>query len=236
MFITDAIKRLTDYWHQLPVRWTTVALFAIVIAYSDGFYVTVVQGTIGAIERNQPPLMRWLHDSTLMLPLFFLAVLVALLGARRWFARRQQALVQAGVAALLVALISGGVGIAEVGVSSLTDYQYQVQHLELMHSYGAANQPGSTELAGFGSAAPLAYNLYCDLRGIATDSAVALMEYATLMVHVRAMYISVVVLLTTNLMIAAAMLAVRKGRLWSTQLAQVNETTNQLSAGAVALS
>ena len=77
-----------------------------------------------------------------MLPLVVLTVLLALLGARRWFAGGRRALVGLGVAALLIALITGVVGIAEVGASSFIDYQYQKHHLELIHSYGAATQAG----------------------------------------------------------------------------------------------
>lgn len=212
--MTTAITWLAKYRRALPGSWAAPVALALALAYGDGFWVTALQGTIGAIERNQAPLFRWMRDSTLMLPLVFLAVLVALLLARRWCGRRH-ALVQAAAGALLIALISGSIGLAEVGVSSLTDYQYQVKHLELMHSYGAANQPGSVELAGFGAAAPLSYTLYCNLRGVAADSAVALLEYATLMVHVRALYLSALILLLTNLAIAVVLLALYNNRLWA---------------------
>ena len=237
----NAFKRLIDYPRRLPVRWTTVAVFAIVLAYVDGFWLTALQGTIGAIELNEPPFMHWLRDSTLMLPLVFLAVLLALLGARRWFAGRRRALVGLGAAALLIALISGGIGIAEVGASSFIDYQYQKHHLELIHSYGVAAQAGAATVAGFGPAtngfgpaASLTYTLYCNLRGVAAGSAVTLLEYATLMVHVRALYISTLVLLSTNLVIAAMLLLLLKDRLWSPRLMvspQANETSSHLAAG-----
>ena len=239
--MTTAIKRLAANGRALPVRWTTVAVFALAIAYVDGFWVTALQGAIGAVELNEPPFLHWLRDATLMLPLVFLAVLLALLGARRWFARRHR-LVGLAAAALLVALISGGVGIAEVGASSLRNYQIQVQHLELMHSYGAANQPGSAELAGFGPVAPLPYYLYCRVRGAVTvaadgstvvGSAVTLLEYATLMVHVRALALSALVLLITNLVIAVGLLALLNDRLWVTRLATsppASETAGQLQA------
>lgn len=237
--MTKAITHLADYGRHLPVRWTTVAAFAIVIAYGDGFWLTALQGAIGAIERNEPPLIHWLRDATLMLPLVFIAVLVALLCARRWFAGSRRTLVGFGATALLVALISGGVGIAEAVASSLRDYQFQVQRL----SYGPATPLGSADLAGFGPTAPLPYYLYCNLRGAVTvgadgssvvGSAVTRLEYATLMMHVRALSIGALVLLTTNLVIAVVLLAVLKDRLWLTRLAtspQVNETNHQLSAG-----
>lgn len=223
-----SIKRLAASWRALPVCWTTAAALTVAIVYADGFWLTALQGAIGAIELNEPPFVHWLRDATLILPLVFLAVLLALLAARRWLGRSQSALVQVGAAALLVALISGGVGIAQAGASSLRSYQIQVQHLELMHSYGAPNQPGSAALAEFGPAAPLPYYLYCSVRGavkVAADgstvvgSAVTLLEYATLMVHVRALAIITLALLITNLLIASVLLALRRDHLWAQPLA-----------------
>jgi hypothetical protein len=57
--------------HRLRPSWVTIGLWAVVIAYVDGFWVTSLQRTVGAFERNQPPFMRWLRDSTLMLPLWY---------------------------------------------------------------------------------------------------------------------------------------------------------------------
>jgi hypothetical protein len=209
-----AIKRFTDYRPYLPIRWTAVALFATLIAYADGFWLTSLQGVIGAIERNEPPFMRWLRDSTLMLPLVVLAVLLALACSRRLIQHSQHNLVRFGITALLVALISSAIGIAEVAASSARDYQLQVQHLELMHSYGGAvAQPAAIDLAGFGSAP---YALYCNLRGAAANNAVTLLEYATFNLHVRAVFYAGLLLLTTNLVLASGILALLKDRgIWS---------------------
>jgi hypothetical protein len=246
MFLTTASTRLAAYVRQLPVRWTTVAALAIVIAYSDGFWLTALQGAIGAVELDEPPFMHWLRDATLMLPLVFLAVLVGLLGARRWFARRRW-LVGRGAAALLIALVSGGVGIAAAGANSLRDYQYQIQHHELLHSYGAATQPGAAGASGFGPVAPAAYELYCNLRGAVTvrpdgsavvGDSVTLLEYETLMLHVRALAIAALILLSTNLVLAAGLVALLKDRLWATRLVaspQSNETTGPLATGGALL-
>jgi hypothetical protein len=166
-----------------------------------------------------------------MLPVVFLAVLLALQAARRWLAPGRRQLAGLAVATLLIALFSGGVGIAEVGASSYIDYQYQAKHLELLHSFGNGKTLSSIELAGFGPAAPASYALYCNLRGIAAGSAVSLMEYATLMVHVRALFISTLVLLTANLVIASVLVLLLRDRLWSIQLLAsppASETASQL--------
>src|SRR4051795_9048994 len=94
--VERAVEHLDERRRQLRVYWLTIAFFAVVIAYGDGFWVTTVQGAVGAIERNDPPVSRWLRDSTLMLPLFFLAVLAAVLLARRWFANSRKRLVKFG--------------------------------------------------------------------------------------------------------------------------------------------
>jgi hypothetical protein len=58
----------------------------------------------------------------------------------------------------------------------------------------------------------------------------------TLMTHVRALYVISALLLITNLVIAAVLLALLKDRLWSTRLAAsplVDERNSQAAAGAV---
>jgi hypothetical protein len=189
-----------------------VALFGIVIAYIDGFWLTALQGAIGAIERLESPFGRWLRQSTLLLPLIGLAVVVALLLAQRWSRRGR---VGSFVAAIvMLTLVSAAAGVAAAIGSSIYDYSFQSKHLELMHSYGVAGTPTAVALAGFGPSAPLSYTLYCNLRGVAADSAVALMEYATLMTHLRALGYFSVVLLATNLVLAAGLLALYSNRLW----------------------
>jgi len=140
------MTRLAGWLWRLPLRWTTVALFALALTYADGFWVTVIQITIGAIERNQPPLARWLRDSTFMLPLVAVAVVAALLLTRRWAHASQRRLATLATTVLLLTLLSGLVGIAEVAASSAYDYSFQSQHLELMHSLGIGNQPGTVEI------------------------------------------------------------------------------------------
>ncbi len=238
--MTNAIKHFASYWRQLPVRWLVIALFAIPITYADGFWMTALQGAIGAIERNEPPFFRWLRDATFTLPLVFLAMLVAFLCARRWFGNQQRKLVRFWGIALVVALISGSVGIAEAGISALNDYRYQVHHLELMHSYGTNTQLTSDDLTGLGSTS---YYLYCDIRttliggsasSAAVGSAVTRLEYATFVVHVRALVLDTALVLMTNLMIVALLLAVLGERLWARGLVanpQISEATNQLATG-----
>ena len=211
--MTTFIKRFSDYRHKLSVCWSTVVVCAVVLAYADGFWLTALQGAIGAIERHEPPFTRWLRDATLTLPLVFLAVLLALVCARRFTARSEHGLLRVGAVALLVVLFSTGVGIGQVAASSFRDYQFQQQHLELTHSYGIGAQPQAVDLVGISSSVPYAF--YCNLRGTTVDDAVALLEYATLMLHVRALGVASLLLLTTNLVITLILLVFVKDRLWS---------------------
>src|SRR5262249_33686090 len=58
------------------------ALFAGALAFGSGIWLTAIHLAEGATERDEPPLLlHWLRDSTLALPLVFVAVLAGLLVA-----------------------------------------------------------------------------------------------------------------------------------------------------------
>jgi hypothetical protein len=215
------LTRFTGSLRRLPIHWSTVALCALALALLDGFWLTALQGAIGAIERLESPFARWLRQSALMLPLFGLAVVAALMLARRWAARGRVGNLAAAVTVLV--LFSAGAGLAVAIGSSIYDYSFQSEHLWIMHSYGANQQ--ASALAGFGGAPSLSYQLYCNLRGVTVDNAVALLQYATLMTHVRALSYFGVFLLLINLPVVAALLAARRDRLWT-----ANSTRSQLVA------
>lgn len=235
--MTSTITRLTGSLRRLPVRWTAAVLIALALAYADSFWLTVIQLTIGAIERTESPFIRWLRDGALLLPVMFLVALLALGWAHRWQDRDARAPLGHVLAALLVALATAGIGVLAVGANSAYDYSFQRQHLELMHSFGA-NQLNAGEIAGFTPAAQLSYQLYCNLRGVAAGNAVSLLEYATLMTHVRALAYASVLILATNLGIAAVLVALLRGRLWSPRVAAVawrDETSRQPAAAGALL-
>jgi hypothetical protein len=50
MSIHRTMERLTARPRRFQVSWVTIALFAIVFAYVDGFWVTSMQGAVGAFE------------------------------------------------------------------------------------------------------------------------------------------------------------------------------------------
>src|SRR3954469_9164173 len=107
------------------VPWVTVLGLAAVMAYADGFWLTSLQGAVGAIERSQDPFNQWLRGSTLMLPLFAVAVLWALSRAHRRLGPALRRPRTIAAAALLVAAAGAVVGVGEVVASSAYDYHLQ---------------------------------------------------------------------------------------------------------------
>ena len=158
---------------RLAIPWLTVMSLAVVMAYATGFWLVSLRGAVGAIERTQGPFATWLRESTLLLPVFVLAVLGALTLAMRRFGpvlRRPRTVV---AAALMVVAAGTLVGIAAIAASAVYDYQLQSSQLQIMDSTMrhtclqgdclARQQQASLELqvraVGYGSAILLATNL-----------------------------------------------------------------------------
>src|SRR5262249_3682517 len=74
--LTPTVQALSPYARA-------AAPFAVALAFGSGLWLTALHLAEGATERDEPPLLlHWLRDSTLALPLVFVAVLGALLVAR----------------------------------------------------------------------------------------------------------------------------------------------------------
>ena len=163
----------------------TVALFAIVIAYVDGFCVTSLHGAVGSVASTQSPFVHWLRDSTLMLPPLALAVGAALELARRWVGNNRREITRLVGAALLVILCSSAASIAEVALQAASDYRVEVNQLAQLHSIHA------------------------------TTIALSAARHAALMTQIRAVELAVVVLLITNFVVVGWVLALRGGKVWT---------------------
>jgi hypothetical protein len=183
---------------RLGVSWATIILFAVVISYVNGFWVTSLQITVGALERSAPPFERWLRDSTIMLPLYTAAVLLAVLLARRWFGRSQRAAVRVVTVGLLIVAVCTPVGIVEVANSAAYDYQLQKEHIELVDGFNHTRHEATS------TAAP-------------TDDCVGTCaaKQSTLGLHVRAGTQAGVLMLITNALLVVWLLAVGGDRLWT---------------------
>ena len=65
------------------LRWVAIAVLAVVIDLVDNFWITSLRGAVGAIQQVQEPFDAWVRTSTLMLPLYVLAVAGAAVLGRR---------------------------------------------------------------------------------------------------------------------------------------------------------
>jgi hypothetical protein len=198
---TYALPQRLDAWRtRQQVWWITIFAFAIVIAYADGFWVTSLQGAIGAIERNEDPFHRWMRDSTLMVPLYILAVLTAIRMARRLVGHRR-GVIKYATTALMIVVLTSGLAVVEVAASSAYDYHFQTRHLALEHQL-----MGHTHVAGQSG------SFTASSTGACTGLCASVRD--TFNSHVRAVLYSSVVILITNLVLVLWVLALRSNRLW----------------------
>lgn len=112
-----------------PMPWGTITVLAVLMSFADGFVMTAVQNAVGAIERTSEPFLSWLITSTLLLPVFFLAVLGAFAFARRRLGPVLRGPRAVAAAALLVVLAGSVVGTAEVVASAMVDYHLQSEQI-----------------------------------------------------------------------------------------------------------
>ena len=183
---------------RLDVSWLTIIVFAVVISYVSGFWVTSLQGAVGSLERSQPPFQRWFRDSTLMLPLYVGAILLAVLLARRWFGQRRRRAVRVGTIAVLIVAACTLVGVAEVTNSSAYDYQLQTKHIDLVDGFNHGQHATTS------AATPTAGCV-----------GVCAAKQSTLELHIRAVTHASALILATNAVLVPWLLVVGGDRLWS---------------------
>lgn len=124
------------------VPWRTVLPLAVLMAYADGFWMVSLRGAVGAIERTQEPFVSWLRESTLLLPVFVLAVIAAVTVALRWFGPALAGKKAFFTTALLIAAAGTLAGTLTLAASEAWDYA--LQH-DLMGSLHHARTAGSAE-------------------------------------------------------------------------------------------
>lgn len=197
------VERPVDVRPQLRLSWLTVAVFAVAFAYIDGFWVTSLQGAIGSLERSRPPFERWLRDSTLMLPVYVGAVVLALSLTRRWSGQSRRMITQIATATVLTVGICTAVGVAEVANSSAYDYHLQTEHLEEVEALNHAHAPAGQEV------------VVADAEtGSQGCTGLCATKRSTRDLHVRAVARASLALLLTNSVLVIWLLALRGGELW----------------------
>jgi hypothetical protein len=170
---------------RLRVPWKTVVALAAVMAYADGYWETSLRGAIGAIERTQSPFASWWQESTLLLPVFIVAVLGALTLAMRWFGPVLLRPRTVAVTALLIVAAGTLAGLATIAANSAYDYHLQVHQLQMMDA----------------------------MRSPCPGNCLAAESHATLLVHVRGALYILRWLLLTNVVLVAWLVAMWGGRL-----------------------
>jgi hypothetical protein len=194
---------------RLQVSWVTVAVFAVALAYVDGFWTTSVLKAIGATASSQEPFQRWLRDSTMMLPPLALAVFAALLLTRRWVGHGRREIVQLATAAALILAFSTVVSIAEVATTTAQDYSTQTNLLEHPHTNHFT---------------PPAVPATATVTNTSGCTLLCAAKHDALVVHERAVAYGSAALLVTNLLLVLWLLAIRGGRLWTRRVTREPET------------
>src|SRR4051794_36594016 len=118
------------------VAWSHVLPLAVVLAFANSFWIIVLRGAVGAIERTSAPFSTWLHESTLLVPVYVVAVLVAFRLAHRWFGSQPRGLRAAGGTIGLVGAATSAAGTLLLIASSWFDFRLQagdLHHTGQMH-------------------------------------------------------------------------------------------------------
>ncbi|WP_457206584.1 hypothetical protein [Nocardioides sp. P5_C9_2] len=167
------------------VPWSTVLPLAVLLSGADAFWTVAMRTALGSVERTDAPATSWLRESLLLLPVFALAVLGALVLARRWFGPHPRGLRAVGGTVLLVVGLGTLTGAGVLAVSSAYDYRLQAAQLPMLDmvraSCGAACQGAQLQ--------------------------------ATLGLQERAVALGTLLLLLTNLVLVGWLVALRGGHL-----------------------
>ena len=167
------------------VPWRTVLPLAVVLAFADGFWIISLRGAVGAIERTESPAATWVRETTLTVPLFVVAVLGAVTLAMRWFGPSGHRPRQVMLTGLLVAAAGTLAGIAVLAASTAYDYRLQLHQDFMMGT----------------------------MRQTCTGRCLTALDDATLWLQVRSFGLGSLILLATNLVMVAWVVAFFGGRL-----------------------
>ena len=176
--------------HRRPVDrtaipWAAVLTFAVLLATADWFWVIALRGAVGATERTSAPFVSWLQGSALLTPLFACAVLAALAVASRWFGPVLGGRRSVLVTGLLIVAAGTLAGAGTLLVSGAYDYRLQLDMLDHMLPMG----------------------VQC------LESCQQLQKDATTTLQLKALGFGSLILLVTNLVLVAWLVALRGGRL-----------------------
>jgi hypothetical protein len=162
---------------KVPLPWVTVVVLAVLMAAVDVFIVTSLQGAVGAIERAQGPFETWVRNTTLLLPLFLLAVIWAFSRAHRKHGLTTKALAKPRrllTTGLLIVAVGSVVGIGLTVVSAAVDYHLQSNLLQStagLHDHGiGANAAADPAYANGGWSPDQRQTMALDVKAVGYGS------------------------------------------------------------------
>ncbi len=167
------------------VPWRAVLPLAVVLALADLFWIGSLRVTVGHISRNQSPFESWVRESALSLPLFVLAVLGALTVALHWFGTSPRGARQVLATIGLVTAAATTAGMAALAASTYYDY--------LLESDGERAMGA--------------------MRQSCTGRCANLAQEATLRLQLQSFGVGTLLILVTNLVLVAWVVAALGGRL-----------------------
>ena len=124
--------------------WGLVGALSVCLAGADMFHVISLQGAVGSIERNQSAFSLWLRIGALSLPFFAVAVAWSLRAARRRFGPSLRTWRTVAPAAVLIVLATSVVGLGAAATNAAVDYRLQAAAAEKtasLHSHGGVVLP-----------------------------------------------------------------------------------------------
>jgi hypothetical protein len=143
--LNSALHRSTQVLQGTMIRSSVLVAFTLALSYLGGLWLQLLHEADGATEFDQlPPVIHWLRDSTLMLPVVLVSVCVGLFLARwllQCFGEDAPRILQSAVVVAIIALITS---VALGAASPIHNSLFQAHHLAHQH-------PGDT-------ATPLALN------------------------------------------------------------------------------
>ena len=199
----DHRRAIVSWWHVLPL--------GVALAFANEFWIIVLRGAVGAIERTSAPFSTWLHETVLLVPVYVVAVLAAFRLAQRWFGPRPRGFKAAAGSIGTIAAAATAAGILLLAVSSWFDYRLQATDLRHM----SAAHPGCP------------------------SSCLNERIHATVNLEFKAIWIGLLLMLVTDLALIALMVAFRGGvlvlarRPSATSGSRVDDTRLVLVAGLV---
>jgi hypothetical protein len=210
--------RITGSLQGLGASWWSVGLFAVVLAFANGFIVTSMQWTVGAIERLSPPFEQWMYNSVVMIPVYVIAIIGALYLARRLAGEGSGKAKKLWIAVGTIIVAGTFVGMANMALSSLYDFYLQTKHI------GLSEHLRHPQYRIEGTTPVLVGSPTCD----ATCQAIT----ATKGAHIRGFFLATKLFLVIDAVLVVWTLALRGGVVWVPRRARRVEVTIPVATAA----